>query len=363
MSKHLGNSPDPLEVIRERGADTLRFSLLFPNPTDEDGPFGTAALDGARNFLTKLWNLVRFALPHVPPGTPPPRAAPLLGPSAALEHRWILARYAATVAEVDRAYREFELSRAATALHTFLWHDVADRYVEIAKESLTGGRGEPARRESQAVLLFVIERSLRLLHPIVPHVTEELWHALPHDEELLDQAPWPAAETVPVDPAVEARMAPVLEAARLFRNLRSDEHVAPSAAPRAWIRPTNEPAREVLSAQQAIFVRLAGLGQLEWLASGASAPGGAAGRVAAFGECFIERPPTSAGSSAALERERAKLADLLAKARGRLADDGFRGRAPPAVVAETEAKANELETRIARIDEHLKEAASSDGTP
>ncbi|HTW54840.1 MAG TPA: valine--tRNA ligase, partial [Thermoplasmata archaeon] len=108
MSKHLGNSPDPLVVIRERGADTLRFSLLFPNPTDEDGPFGPSALDGARNFLTKLWNLVRFSLPHVPPGTPPPATAPVLGPTAALENRWILARYARTVDEVDRGFREFE---------------------------------------------------------------------------------------------------------------------------------------------------------------------------------------------------------------------------------------------------------------
>ena len=362
MSKHLGNSPDPLVVIRERGADTLRFSLLFPNPTDEDGPFGPSALDGARNFLTKLWNLVRFSLPHVPPGTPPPTRPPVLDANAALENRWILARYARTVEEVDRGYREYEFTRSAAALHTFVWHDLADRYVEIAKEPLSGARGEPARRESQAVLLFVIERTLRLLHPFVPHVTEELWHALPHPEGLLAHAPWPTAAEAPVDATAEAEIAPVLDAAHLLRNLRSDEHVAPSATPRAWIRPAHTEARTTLSAHRAIVARLAGIGSLDLLGSDDPAPADAAGRVAPFGECFLERPPASAGSSDALERERAKLEELLTKARSRLADPGFRGRAPPAVVAETEAKARELAVRIARLDEHLKGATSSAGS-
>ena len=237
MSKHLGNSPDPADVIRARGADALRFSLVFPNPTDEDGPFGTAAQDGARNFLTKLWNLVRFTLPHVPPGTPPPTRAPAIGRTGTLENRWILARYHRTAAEVGRAIGAFEPSRAATALHTFLWHDLADRYIEISKEALAGGRGEPIRRETQEVLLYVVERSLRLLHPIVPHVTEELWHALPHPDGFLDQAAWPLATEVDPDPLAEIEMEPVLEAIHLLRNLRAEEKVTSGALPRAWIRP------------------------------------------------------------------------------------------------------------------------------
>ncbi|EQD68823.1 Aminoacyl-tRNA synthetase, class Ia domain protein, partial [mine drainage metagenome] len=112
MSKHLGNSPDPLQVIRERGADTLRWALVFPNPTDEDGPFGASALDGSRNFLTKLWNVTRFARPFLgsPPGrsgpAPPGRSGP--APPGALENRWILSRCHATLREVDRALADFE---------------------------------------------------------------------------------------------------------------------------------------------------------------------------------------------------------------------------------------------------------------
>ena len=358
MSKHLGNSPDPLDVIRARGADALRFSLVFPNPTDEDGPFGAGPMDGARNFLTKLWNLVRFTLPHVPPGTPPPERAPALGRTAALENRWILARYQRTATEVDRALREFEPSRAATALHGFVWHDLADRYVEIAKEALGGGRGDPLRRESQAVLLFVVERSLRMLHPFVPHVTEELWHALPHPDRLLDSVAWPLPGEVDPDPLAEVEMEPVLEAVHLLRNLRAEEKTAQNAVPRAWIRPSGPESARILAAELSTIARLARVAGPELLDAGAPAPPSAAGRVAPLGECFLERPPVAAGSTDALERERAKLIELREKTRARLADAGFRARAPPEVVREAEAKASELDERIARIDEHLKAAAS-----
>jgi valyl-tRNA synthetase len=363
MSKHLGNSPDPIDVIRERGADALRFGLLFPNPTDEDGPFGRSALDGARNFLTKLWNLVRFARSHVPDGTPPPLRAPSVGRGGALENRWILARYHAVATEVDRALAAFEPTRAATALHAFVWHDLADRYVEIAKEALAGGRGEPLARETREVLLFVIERTLRLLHPFVPHVTEELWHALPHPDRLLASTPWPRPEEVDPDPIAAVEMEPLLEAVRLLRNLRADEQIAAAAHPRAWIRPAGPEVGRVLSAERATIARLARVSGPEILDPRADPPPGAGGRVAPFGECFVERPPAGPGSSDALEREREKLSDLLAKTRGRLSDPGFRRGAPPEVVRAAEEKAKELEERIGRIDVQLKEATAAAESP
>jgi valyl-tRNA synthetase len=357
MSKHLGNSPDPLAVIRERGADPLRFALVFPNPTDEDGPFGTASLDGGRNFLTKLWNLVRFALGNLPEGMPAPRAPPALGPSSRLENRWILARYHRTLRAVDEALDAFEVTRAATELHGFVWHDLADRFVEIAKDALAGRQGEPSRREAEATLGFVLERTLRLLAPFVPHVTEELWHALPHDGELLATAPWPSPTELAPDLSAEVEIAPVLEAIRLFRNLRAEEEVPPEATPRAWIRPGAAEGSRRVGAETATIVRLAHLGRLDLLAADDPAPPGAASRVAPTGECYLERPPASPRKVDTLSRERERLATLLEKARNRLGDDGFRNRAPPEVVEEAEAKARELEERIGKIDRHLEEAA------
>lgn len=363
MSKHLGNSPDPLDVIRERGADATRFGLVFPNPTDEDGPFGAATLENARRFLTKVWNLVRFALPYVPPGTAPPAGPPHLSASSALEDRWIVSRYRRTVEEVDRALSDFAPSRAATALHGFLWHDLADRYVEIAKEALGGRHGEPAQRAARATLLFVTERCLRLLHPFVPHVTEELWHALPHSEELLALAPWPTAEEAPADPVAEVEMEPVLEAVRLLRNLRSDEHVPPGSRPPAWIRPAGPEVDRILTAQRATIERLSRTRSVAILARDAPAPIGAGSRVAPLGECYLERPTASPSATEALEREREKLAELLEKTRARLDDPGFRAHAPPEVVREAEVKARDLLERRRRIDEHLKESASVPSHP
>ncbi len=354
MSKHLGNSPDPLEVVRTWGADAMRFGLLFPNPTDEDGQFGPATLEGARNFLTKTWNLARFASAYVPPGASSPDV-PSLRSESALENRWILSRLRRMSEEMDGSLEEFSPTRAATALHTFLWHDLADRYVEIAKEALTGKRGEPAQREARATLLFVVERCLRRLHPIAPHVTEELWHALPHSGELLALAPWPSPEESPADPTAELEMEPVLESIRLMRNLRSEERVPPESVPAAWIRPSGPEVARVLAGQRATIERLARVRPLGLLGTNDPPPPGAGSRVAALGECYLERPPASPAESLALSRERDKLRALLDKTRGRLADGGFRARAPPEVVREAEEKARELEERLRRIDEHLKE--------
>jgi len=363
MSKHLGNSPDPLDVIRERGADAMRFSLVFPNPTDEDGPFGSAALESGRNFLTKVWNLARFTLTVTPAGTAPPAGPPVLGPSSLLENRWILSRYRHAVEGVDRAIAELRPTQAASALYDFLWHDLADRYVEIAKEALLGRRGEPALRESRATLLFVVERSLRLLHPFVPHVTEELWHALPHPDALLATATWPKGDEAPSDPAAEVEMEPVLETVRLLRNLRAEEKVPLDATPRAWVRPSGSEAGRVLAEQRSTIERLARVRSLDLLSEADVVPPSTGRRVAAFGECFLERPIASGATAEALLREREKLAALLSKTRARLSDPGFRDRAPPEVVREAEEKATELAERVHRIDEHLKEDGSSSAVP
>jgi valyl-tRNA synthetase len=363
MSKHLANSPEPLDLIRERGADALRFALVFPNPTDEDGPFGSVALDGGRNFLTKVWNLVRFSLSFVPAGALPPAGPPALSASSALENRWVLSRYRHAVEEVDRAIEEFRFTQATAALYDFLWHDLADRYVEIAKEALLGRRGEPAQREAAATLLFVVERSLRLLHPFVPHVTEELWHALPHPDTLLATSSWPRSEEAPSDPVAELEMEPVLETIRLLRNLRAEEKVPVEAIPKAWVRPSGSEVARVLSAERETVERLARVKPLEFLGERDEVPGGTGRRVAAFGECFLERPVASGATREALLREREKLSGLLEKTRARLADTGFRARAPADVVREAEEKATELTERVRRIDEHLKQDSASSVAP
>ncbi len=353
MSKHLGNSPEPTQVMAERGVDALRFAVLFPNPMEEDGPFGRAALDGGGNFLTKIWNLVRFTLPRVPPGTPPVEGPP--GPEGrSLADRWILARYRRTAEEVDRALRAFEPSRAAAALHAFAWHDLADRFVEIAKEPPAD---EPAARAARATLLYVVERTVRLLHPFAPHTTEELWHALPHDGPLLARAAWPDPAEAPEDAIAEAEMEIVLETIRLLRNLRAEEHVPADSIPAAWVR-APAATRGLLERERPTVERLARVHPLDFLPPASEPPVAFGSRVAPFGECYLARPAAGPAATETLAREREMLAALLAKTRGRLADEGFRARAPPAVVREAEEKARELADRLRRIDEHLSPSGS-----
>jgi valyl-tRNA synthetase len=194
-------------------------------------------------------------------------------------------------------------------------------------------------------------------------VTEELWHALPHPDTLLALAPWPRADEAPSDPVAEVEMEPVLETVRLLRNLRSEEKVPLEARPKAWVRPTGPEAARVLQSEHDTVVRLVRLGSLEFLGERDGVPPGTGRRVAVFGECFLERPAATGATAEALAREREKLVALLEKTRARLADPGFRDRAPPDVVREAEEKATELAERVRRIDEHLKEDGASAGTP
>ncbi|MGI0131960.1 MAG: valine--tRNA ligase [Thermoplasmata archaeon] len=354
MSKHLGNSPDPLEVVGEWGADTLRFAVLYPNPVDQDGPFGVATLEGARNFLTKVWNVARFTLSSLPPDTPAPHSAPSLASAGRLEDRWILSRWSHVQEQVEDAIASFEFTRTAGLLHNFLWHDVADRYLEVAKESLQGRNGPTAQRLSREVLVFVLERSLRALHPMVPHVTEELWHALPHEGESLVTARWPRPDEAPTDPEAEVAMEVVLDGIRVFRNLRSENKVPVAHLPEGFVRPTGAEAERLLEAERPTIVRLARLKGLTLLAAGTPVPDGCATSVTLNGEYFLPLPNEArAAESEALRREREKLTKLLEKTRARLADTGFIARAPPSVVAEAEAKVRELAERIERIDTHL----------
>ncbi|MGI0156073.1 MAG: class I tRNA ligase family protein, partial [Thermoplasmata archaeon] len=211
---------------------------------------------------------------------------------------------------------------------------------------------------SRATLLFVVERTLRLLHPFVPHVTEELWHALPHEGDLLATARWPEGAEAPSDPEAEVEMETVLESIRLLRNLRAEEHVPSGALPPAWIRPAGPEVARLLERERDTVARLARVRPLELLDPRAPVPSGAGSRVALLGECYLERAATAPVETDALDREREKLTGLLAKTRSRLADVGFHARAPPEVVRETEERARDLEERIRRIDEHLKPGGS-----
>ncbi|MGE5509566.1 MAG: valine--tRNA ligase, partial [Chitinophagales bacterium] len=196
MSKSLGNGVDPLEVIDEYGADALRFSLATAVAAGYDQRFRMERVEVARNFANKVWNAARFALMNLQDFAAPGReleAKELLALPLALPDRWILSRYAAVAQKVTQRLDRYDLVEAGKSLYDFLWSELCDWYLELAKPRLYGKQGEDERKTAQTVLWYVLEHTLRLLHPFMPFLTEEIWQKLPHRGKALLVAAWPKA--------------------------------------------------------------------------------------------------------------------------------------------------------------------------
>ena len=186
---------DPLGVIDEVGADALRFALVNGTAPGMDQRLSPGRLDGARNFANKIWNASRYVLSQRPAELPADAILSLPGADALgpAEH-WILARCAATLREVDAAYASFQFAEATRLLHAAIWSEYCDWYLELAKTQLAPGRSAEVRVATWQVLAWVLDRYLRLLHPVMPHITEHIWAALPKapdDPDLLIVARWP----------------------------------------------------------------------------------------------------------------------------------------------------------------------------
>jgi valyl-tRNA synthetase len=203
------------------GSDALRFTLARGANPGTDVPIGEEWVQGSRNFCNKLWNAARFALLN---GA---TTAEVLPPAEQLStvDRWLLSRLSALVAEVDADYEQFEFAKAAESLYHFVWDDFCDWYVELAKVPLAAG-GESARR-TRLVLGHVLDTVLRLLHPVVPFVTEALWTSLTGGESLV-VASWPSADASRLDPAAEAEVAALQDVVTEVRRFRSEQGLRPS---------------------------------------------------------------------------------------------------------------------------------------
>ncbi len=362
LSKHLGNSPDPLELIERWGADAFRFGLTFPLPVEEGGTWDPQkASEGGRNFLTKVWNLVRLLQGSLPADLPPPGRPPMRAEGSPLLDRWVLSRYSATVREVREGLEGLRITGTAASLHHFLWHEVADWWLEGAKARLSGKEGEAARRQTAEVGLHVVEGSLRLLHPFAPHMTEELWHALPHQGDFLAVAAYPAPG--PSDPEAEELVGELQAWVEGFRTLRGEVHLPAESRPPGYLRPRTAVGRSLAgrTEEHPGIVRLARIASLEVLSEKAAPPVDAFSLVTPEAEIYLGRPGPSGGSSEeALRKERDRVREWLSRAEARIADPTFRGRAPPAVVAETEGKVRELSERLRLLQSHLGD--ERDGT-
>lgn len=357
MSKSLGNGVDPLEVIDRYGADALRFTLATAVAPGYDLRFRMEQVEAARNFANKLWNAARFALLNLEGFTAPataPTAKDLKGLALTLPDRWILSRYAAVAQRVTQKLDKYDLGEAGKTLYDFAWSEFCDWYLELAKPRLHGNQGEEERRVAQTVLWYVLEGTLRLLHPFMPFVTEEIWQSLPHRGEALVVAPWPKAPRTLHDTAAEREMLLVTEVVRVIRNLKAEHRVEPGKAVPALVR-ANAEARAVLEATRPLLLPLARLTDLTLLPAEAETPPQAVTAVAAGAEVFL---PLAGLVDVARERprlakERDEAAAEVERLRLKLANAGFTAKAPAEVVAKERAKLAAAEERLALAETHL----------
>jgi valyl-tRNA synthetase len=339
MSKSLGNGIDPLEVVERYGADALRYSLVsgmsvgtdvILDPNDLEGSFAAG-----RNFANKLWNAGRFILSNLdgPPRPLAGRASAVSRDELTLADRWILARCDATVREATEAYEKFRLNEAAGAVYRFLWSDLADWYIEQIKPRLYGD--VPGGDVARAVAVQTFDVALRLLHPVMPFVTEALWRRLPGRpaQASISVAPWPRPDARAEDPEALAEFGLVQQVVGAIRGIRAEYGVQPGQTVRAFVSQDGRAPSSALERERGTIVRLAKLSELV-LAEGSERVGGHA--VLPDGTAVFV--PLGDAIDVARECDRLgteaeRLGTLLASQEKKLGNQQFVARAPADVVA------------------------------
>src|SRR6059058_1001591 len=343
MSKSLGNSPDPLELIEKYGADGLRFGLMRIAPSGQDIRFDEKQIEEGRNFATKLWNVARFRQMH---GAS--EASSTIDKQAlsiyAVE---VLARLNETIDAIDVAYREYQFNTVAQCLYDFVWSDYCDWFVETAKTEIFS-EDEAKKKCTLAVMDFVLSAILRLLHPFMPHITEELWFLLGFGKGSIQFAAPPqkiALDDVTDVPGKRELVSAIYQTVQAGRNLRA-ESKQPSNKKIGFILRTEE---KLISGQLPTLTRLLNAEEVR-LDRKYQAPAGNPVAVTPLGEIFLAiAAADSARERERLDKEMAKIENELRTAENKLKNKSFVDRAPAAVVDEHRKRLKDLSAQLARL--------------
>ncbi len=349
MSKSRGNVIDPLVMIEKYGADALRFTLAALAAQGRDIKLAESRIEGFRHFVNKIWNAARFVLMNLEGF----EKRDLKAEDLPKEARWILSRLSRTVRRVREALDAYEFDQAALAIYHFFWHEFCDWFVEMSKLFLQ--REGEERALVQNVLLQVLETSLRLLHPFMPFVTEEIWQALPHEGESIMIAPYPQPFPEFEDEELEAELDRIKEAIVAIRAIRADYNLHPSASLRVIVLADKEDARRLFAEFAEMIKLLARVSEVE-IREGGERPKGAASAVLTDAEIFVplEGLVDVAAELKKLDKEEKKVLKELDRVKGRLENEKFLQKAPQEVVEKEKARARELEEKLSRIRENIK---------
>ncbi len=347
MSKSLGNSPDPLEIMDRYGADAVRFTLVYLTPTGQDLVFDEKRIETGKFFANKIWNAARLVemrlgdedLGRIKEG----------GLALTLADRWILSRFANGVKDITRYLKTYRFNEAANALYHLAWDDYCDWYLEMAKPRWVPEADPDDRRVARWVAWKVLDGILRLLHPFMPFVTEEIWQALPHDGDLLAQAAWPKAKRAWFDAGAEREVAFLKQLVVAVRNLRAENNIAPGRRVPIVIR-GSAVQLALIEQLQSQIMPLARIETLT-LAREGTRPPVAASAVVGGAEVFL---PLEGLVDLDKERERLvreadKLLSDLENTRKKLRNQDFLAKARPEVVERERVRLATLEETLDKL--------------
>ena len=338
MSKSLGNGVDPMEVIEQYGADALRWFLANGSAPGQDVRYSTDKMDAAWNFINKIWNASRYALMNI--GDLTVDQLDITGEKT-LADKWILTRLNQVIAKVTELFEKFEFGEAGRLLYRFIWDDFCDWYIEMSKETLAGN-DEAAKLTTRSILVYVLDQTLRLLHPIMPFVTEEIWQSVPHIGDSLVVASYPVVQESQMDEAAAEKMEFLMDFIRSVRTSRNEMNT-PLSKPIAIIAKTsNADIQEILSENESYIARFCNPESFEYGLE-VEAPSHAVTSVISGAEIYL---PLAGlinidDEIARLEKEAAKLQDEVNRVEKKLSNEKFVAKAPEAVVEAERAKGKE----------------------
>jgi valyl-tRNA synthetase len=349
MSKSLGTGVDPLEVVETYGADALRYTLITSSGPGNDMRLAEQRVEAGRNFANKLWNAARFVISMIgdgmvrlPDGMPEPEAP--------LEDRWIMSRVEGLARSVDEQMRKFELGEAARQVYEFVWGEFADWYIEIAKVRV---RSEGERGPSPLpVLAYVLDRCLRLLHPVMPFVTEEIWQTLAQkidgvEEGALIVAAFPRGESGYSDPAAEGEMEMLIDVVRAIRNIRAEKKVEPARLIEAYV--VADGARGIFEAGAAFIETLARAKPLHVVSDIADAPRDQVATAVLEGVTAVVPLKGLFDVTAERARLQKQIAEAKAEAariEAKVGNEQFRSKAPAKIIAAEEERLAAVRARL-----------------
>ncbi len=346
MSKSLGNGIDPLVVIDQYGADALRFTLVNGNSPGNDMRYSNEKVEASRNFANKLWNASRFILMNLDGSEQPahlPKAEDL-----ATEDKWILSKFNTLAKEINSNIDSFELGTAIAKLYEFVWDQFCDWYIEVAKIRLQ--EGGAAAETAKTVLIYVIDGILKLLHPFMPFITEEIWQALPHDGETIMLTAYPEYKEELDFSADEAEFSRIMEAIRAIRNRRAEMNVPPKKKAAVYVETAYE---DTFRAGIPYIQRLASASDV---VIGKDLPTeGAVNVVTPDAKIYIPMAELVdfAAEKERLQKEKDKTQKDLDFFLKKLSNPGFVNKAPAAVVEKDKASAEKLKEKIAKLEESI----------